>query len=203
MRLKGTALDARTDQIRQASRQIWGALLGGNFAHAKRIFDRGFTPKLFIDSPQDCLLVAIMLLIGGYSNAADQVMAQCKRREKGRLGISANEYKLVRALRDALNPKSGESDNALASIYHLATENTTQQVFKHVAMTALFYVYLAGKDLPRARATADAIWAEAEGVRVQLQAMGEKPLHASTSLPRPATVGATELRTYLGALAHA
>ena len=203
MRLKGTAMDARTHQIRQASRQIWGALLSGDFAHAKRIFDRGLTPKLFIDSPQDCLLVAIMLLIGGYSNAADQVMAQCKRREKGRLGISANEYKLVRAVRDALNPKSGERDNALASIYHLASENTTQQVFKHMAITSLFYVYREGRDLPRARDTADAIWAEAERVRVELQAMGEKPLHAAATLPRPTAVGATELRSYLGALVHA
>ena len=203
MRLKGNAIDARTNQIRHTSRQLWDALLAGDFAYGKRLYDHGVTPKLFIDSPPDCLLVGIMLLIGGYSNAADQVIAQLKRREKGRLGISANEYKLIRALRDALNPKCSEGDSALASIYHMAAENSAQQVFKHAAIASLFYAYRERKDLERARDTANAIWAEAESVRHHLQAMGEKPLYADATLPRPATVATTELRTYLETLAHA
>ena len=202
-RLKGGAVDDATDQIRRTSRQLWEALLGGDFAYAKRLYDRGVVPKLFVDSPPDCLLVAIMLLVGGYSNAADQVISQLKRREKGRLGISGNEYKMIRALRDALNPQSGNGDNALASLYHMAAENTSQPVFKHVVMTALFYVYKERQDTERARATANAIWAEAEGVRQHLQAMGEKPLYKDASLPQPANLPTTELHKYLEKLAYA
>ena len=202
-RLKGGMVDASTEQIRRTSRQLWEALLAGDFAQGKRLYDRGVTPKLFVDSPPDCLLVAIMLLVGGYSNAADQVIIQLKRREKGRLGISGNEYKMVRALRDALNPQSGNGDNALASLYHLAAENTSQPVFKHVVMSSLFYTYKERQDLERARGTANAIWAEAEGVRQHLQAMGEKPLYKDASLPQPAILAPAALHGYLEKLAYA
>lgn len=202
-RLKGGSVDAQTAAIRRTSRQLWEALLAGDFAFAKRLYDRGVTPKLFIDSPPDCLLVAVMLLVGGYSYAADQVISQLKRREKGRLGISANEFKLIRALRDALAPHNANSDNAVASLYHMAAENPSQPVFRQVAMTALFYVYKEGADIERARGTANAIWAEAEGVRQHLQAMGEKPLYKDAALPKPANLPATGLREYLETLAHA
>ena len=202
-RLKGAAMDADTDQARRTSRQLWEALLAGDFAYGKRLYDRGVTPKLFIDSPQDCLLVAIMLLAGGYSNAANQLIVQLKRREKGRLGISGNEYKMIRALRDAFHPQSENSDNALASLYHMAAENNSKPVFKHAVMTSLFYVYKERQDLERASGTANAIWAEAEGVRQHLQAMGEKPLYKDASLPQPADLAATELHGYLEKLAYA
>lgn len=204
-RLKGEGgkTDAAIDQTRRTSRQLWDALLAGDFAHGKRLYDRDVTPKLFVDSPSDCLLVAIMLLAGGYSNAADQVIRQLKRREKGRLGISGNEYKMIRALRDAFNGQGENSDTALASLYHLATENTSQPVFKHVVMTSLFYVYLARHDDERARGTANAIWAEAESVRQHLQAMGEKPLYKDASLPQPANLTQSELHDYLEKLAYA
>ena len=201
-RLKGGVVHEGIEQVRRNSRQLWEALLAGDFAYGKRLYDRGVTPKLFIDSPPDCLLVAILLLVGGYSNAANQVIAQLKRREKGRLGISGNEYKMIRALRDALNVQSGNVDNALASLYHMAAENTSQQVFKHVVMTSLFYVYKERQDLDRARGTANAIWVEAEGVRQHLQAMGEKPLYKDASLPKPAVMPKTELHVYLEKLAY-
>lgn len=202
-RLKGGNVDAGTDQIRRTSRQLWEALLAGDFAHAKRLYDRGVTPKLFIDAPADCLLVAMMLLIGGYSNAADQVIIALKRREKGRLGISANEHKMIRALRDALDPHSENSDNALASLYVMATENSAQPVFKHVVMTALFYVYLQRQDADRAIGTANAIMAETESVRQHLQAMGEKPVYKDASLPAPDNVATKNLRGDLEKLAYA
>lgn len=202
-RLKGGTVDAQIDQIRRTSRQLWEALLAGDFAYGKRLYDRGVTPKLFIDSPQDCLLAAIMLLIGGYSNAADQLIVQLKRREKGRLGISASEHKMIRALRDAFNPQSENTDNALASLYHMANENTSQPVFKHAVMTSLFYAYKARGDLERARGTANTIWAEAESVRQHLQAMGEKPLYKEAVLPPPANLPTTELHKYLEQLAYA
>jgi DNA-binding CsgD family transcriptional regulator len=202
-RLKGTAIDKATDQTRRTSRMLWEALLAGDFAFGKRLYDRGVVPKLFIDSPSDCLLVAVMLLIGGYTNAADQVIIQLKRREKGRLGVSASEHKMIRVLRDAVNPHGVNSDHALASLYQMASENTSQPVFKHLAMTSLFYVYRDRQDLDRARGAANAIFAEAEGVRKHLQAMGEKPLYKEASLPAPADFSAPELRAYMDKLAVA
>ena len=203
MKGEGRAADPATDQTRRTSRQLWDALLSGDFAHGKRLYDRDVTPKLFVDSPSDCLLVAIMLLAGGYSNAADQVIRQLKRREKGRLGISGNEYKMIRALRDAINPQNANTDPALASLYHLAAENTSQPVFKHVVMVALFYVYKERHDDERARGTANAVWAEAESVRQHLQAMGEKPLYKDASLPQPSNLKQEELHEYLERLAYA
>jgi DNA-binding CsgD family transcriptional regulator len=203
VRLKGGVIDAQTGATRRTSRQLWEALLAGDFGYAKRLYDRRATPKLFIDSPQDCLLVAIMLLVGGYSNAANDVIGQMKRREKGRLGISANEFKLVRALRDALGTQNPNRDNAVAGLFHMAAENPSQPVFRQVAMTALFYVYRERADVDRARRTANAIWAEAEGVRQHLQAMGEKPLYKDAALPKPENLPATGLREYLETLAHA
>jgi DNA-binding CsgD family transcriptional regulator len=202
-RLKGSVVDKPTDLTRRTSRQLWEALLAGDFAFGKRLYDRGVAPKLFIDSPSDCLLVAIMLLIGGYTNAADQVIIQLKRREKGRLGVSASEHKMIRVLRDAVNPHGGNSDHALASLYQMAKENTSQPVFKHAVMTSLFYVYRDRPDLDRARGTANAIWAEAESVRQHLQAMGEKPLFKEATLPAPADLPTVEVRAYLDKLAHA
>ena len=202
-RLKGGMVDDGTDQIRRTSRQLWEALLAGDFAQAKRLYDRGVTPKLFIDAPSDCLLVAIMLLVGGYSNAADQVIIALKRREKGRLGVSASEHKMIRALRDALNPHSENTEDALACLYVMATENSAQPVFKHVVMTALFYVYLQRQDIDRARGTANAIMAEAESVRQHLQAMGEKPMYKDATLPAPDNLATTKLRDYVETLAHA
>ena len=191
IRLKGGVVDKGMDQTRRTSRQLWEALLAGDFAQGKRLYDRGVTPKLFVDSPPDCLLVAIMLLI------------QLKRREKGRLGISGNEHKMIRALRDALNPQCENGENALASLYHMATENAAQPVFRHVVMTALFYVYRERQDNERARGSANAIWAEAESVRQHLQAMGEKPLYKDASLPQPANLETTKLHGYLEKLAYA
>jgi DNA-binding CsgD family transcriptional regulator len=200
-RLKGEEIDSKADQQRRTSRLLWEAMLAGDFAYAKRITDRGLAGKLFVDSPQDCLLLAMMLLIGGYSIAADRVIALLKKREKGRLGISAAEHRMIRVLRDAVNE---ESDEALSYLYGMAEESGSQQVFRHAVMVALHYVYKQRHDMERACSTANAIWVEAEGVRQHLQAMGEKPLYKEASLPAPQVKApASEVRAYLEKLEHA
>jgi predicted ArsR family transcriptional regulator len=66
-----------------------------------------------------------------------------------------------------------------------------------MAMIALHYVYKARGDRERARATANALWAEAEGARQHLQAMGERPLYREAALPAPAPVAGRTLSEYL------
>jgi len=199
-RLKGEAIDDATEQQRRNSRLLWEAMLAGDFGYAKRLADRGLAGKLFIDSPPDCLLLAMMLLLGGYSLSADKVIVLLKRREKGRLGVSAAEHRMIRLLRDAVND---ESDEALACLYGMAEESGSQQVFRHAVMAALHYVYKQRHDHERAVGVANAIWAEAEGVRQHLQAMGEKPLYKDASLPAPKVKTGLDVRAYLEKLEHA
>ncbi len=182
-RLKGAPLDdAKKLILPRRSRLLWDALLKADFACGKALYDSGIMPKLFIDAPEDCVLLGCLLLIGGYTHAADKVMAALPQKRNASIGITLGEHTLLVALRDALY---GESDDAIASLHHLVTENSFQQPFKHVVMVALYYAYRQRRDLRRAEAVADAIWAEAETVRLHLQAVGEKILFADAALPEP------------------
>jgi hypothetical protein len=186
-RLKGAAVDPKTDQRRRQSRQLWEALLKGDFGYAKRLFDEDQVARLLVDSPSDCVLLACLLRIGGYTRAADRVMVQLVRRKKGRPGISTKEIALVTALRDALDAREG---SALAALHRQAVESSAKPFPRHAAMVSLFWVYRALKDLDRARAAANALCAEAETVRQQLHAMGERPLYRDASMPQPPSQGA-------------
>ena len=193
-RLKGNTVDEKAEHHRRASRQVWGSFLAGDFAYAKRLHERDGTPKLFIDSPSDCMLVVCMLFLGGYTHAAERVASHTVRRDKGRVGITSAEHKLMRALRDALY---GRSEAALACLHHLSSEKNTQQPFRHAVLVALYYVYLQRRELEHARSVANAIWAEAEAVRQHLQSTGERALLGESTLPAPPAVAASNLRAYI------
>src|SRR5450756_1874416 len=182
-RLKGAPVDdVKTRIRRKRSRLLWDALLKEDFSYGKALYESGITPKLFVDAPEDCVLLGCLLLIGGYTHAADRVMAALPQKRNGSIGITLSEHTLLVALRDALN---GESDGAIATLHHLVTENSFQQTFKHIVMVALYYAYRQRRDPRRAEAVAEAIWAEAETARLYLQAVGEKILSADATLPEP------------------
>lgn len=181
-RLKGAAPDEKADHRRRQSRLLWEALLKGDFAYAKQLYDADLTARLLVDSPSDCVLLGCLLRIGGYSRAADRVMTQLIKRRKGRVGITAREAALLAELRDALE---GRPANGLAGLHRLATESAAKPGPRHAAMAALYWAHRAHKDLESAGMTASALWAEAEGVRQQLQAMGERPLDPKAALPVP------------------
>lgn len=193
-RLKGAPPDAKIARRRRQSRLLWEALLKGDFAYGKRLHDDGAVARLLSDSPPDCVLLACLLLIGGYTSAADRVVTQLNRAKKGRLGVTPGEYTLLKALRDAQDTNSG---NALSCLYHLAVQKTGKPVFRQVAMVALYWAYRAGKDEDRARETANAIWADADAARQQLQAMGERPLGREVAVPQPASLNSKALGSYL------
>jgi DNA-binding CsgD family transcriptional regulator len=182
-RLKGSPVDdAKTQIRRKRSRKLWDALLKEDFGYGKTLYESGIAPKLFIDAPEDCVLLACLLLIGGYTNAAERVMVSLPQKKNGSIGITLSEHTLLVALRDALY---GERDDAIACLHHLVSENAFQQTFKHIAMAVLYYAYRQRRDLQRAEAVANAIWAEAETVRLHLQAVGEKILFADAPMPEP------------------
>ena len=185
-RLKGVAADPKVDRRRLQSRQLWEALLKGDFAYAKRLFDDDQVARLIVDSPPDCVLLGCMLRIGGYTRAADRVLAQLARSRKGRPGVSTKEFALVTALRDAMD---SSAESAIVGLYRLAAESSAKPYPRHAALVCLYWAYLAHKDRDRARQTANAIWAEAEAVRGQLHAMGERPLIRDATIPQPGSAG--------------
>lgn len=187
LRLKGESLDEKLLAKRAQSRLLWRALLKGDFAYAKLLHDEGIAERMLVDSPSDALLVACLLLLGGYSSAYERLSASLLMRRKGAGGITAREAAVLRAVKESL-----ESEAAIASLHEIAAENGRAPIVKQVAMAALFQVYRIRRDADRARATAGAVWAEAESARQQLEAMGMKPLARDHSLPRLVRAGAKE-----------
>jgi len=181
-RMKGGSAEEQTDQRRRQSRQLWEAMLKGDFAYGKQLYDDDLTARLLVDSPSDCVLLACLLRIGGYTRAAERVMTQLVKRRKGRVGITTRELALLSALRDAFDAKAGDG---LQALYKLATESAAKPIPRQVAMVALYWACRARKELDAARGTANALWAEAESVRQQLQAMGERPLDPRAAVPNP------------------
>ena len=182
MRLKGEAIDERTFALRDDTRLLWRALLQANFGYGKAVYDEGASDAMLGDSPSDGLLLATLLLLGGYSHAADGCVGKLNRARKAGRALSARESAFLRALKGAVY--DGEMEG-LASITQLAGEKSTPTVLKHVATVALFHVYRGQRDAPRAVETANVLWAEAESARQQLEAMGVRPLARETAIPKP------------------
>jgi DNA-binding CsgD family transcriptional regulator len=193
-RLKGTSSADGQAGRRALTRNLWEALMCGDFAHAKALHDHGTLESLSRETPSDTFLAVVLLLLGGYSRAAEQASAPFLRKRQGAVGISESERTLVTALRDALE---GNSDEALTCLYRLATARSSASALPQVATAAMFHVYRARKDVDRARATANALCAIAEDTRQQLQAMGERPLYRQSSIPRPPEASARSVATYV------
>ena len=183
-RLKGEEADPKAGRRRAQSRLLWEAMLRGDFAYAKRLYDEDQVARVLVESPPDCVLLACMLRLGGFTRAADRVTGQVVRRRKGRPGLTAKDVALLAAVREATDARP---DAGLAALHRLASESSSKPVPRHAAMVALYWAYRGAKDRDRACMTANAILAEAESVRQQLHAMGERPLYRDATLPSPTT----------------
>ena len=74
-------------------------------------------------------------------------------------------------------PLQSDDPHAFATLTKLAGDKPGSPS-KQIALALLFHAYKTRGDSPRAREVANTLWAEAEGARKQLQAMGERPLGA-------------------------
>ena len=184
---EGHAARRESAARRAQSRDLWNALLKGDFARGKALHDQDAAERLLVDAPSDAVLLDCLLLIGGYTGAADKLMARLADKRKGAAGISTREASLLRALRDALDAGNGAG---LSVLHGLAGESGRGPAVRQLAIVALYYAYKARRDFDRARATAGAVWAEAESVRRELEAMGVRPLGHDLSLPRPGKAAA-------------
>ncbi len=192
-RLKGVRLDAAADARRRESRRIWEALLNGDFGLAKSMLDSGRAEIVLGDSPADGVVLAAMLVIGGYTGRAEKFLLQVGRRRRAGHGATAKEFAFLKLL-DAFE-KRGE--DALAGVHHLATESGPANALKHLALVSYYYAWLNRGDSERVAAAARAVWLEAESIRGQLEAMGERPLGRDVPNAAPAKGGREQVRAAL------
>jgi hypothetical protein len=172
--MAGTELDARTQNRRQRARELWRALLQGDYGFAKRMYDVDEGTGLVLDSASDAVLLASLLLIGGFSLAGERLSGRISDKRRAGARASAKESQLLEALRDTLNDNDAR---ALAVIGRIAADAGNAPL-RQLATALLFQVCRARGDIARARQAAEALWAEAEAARKQLEAMGERPLPA-------------------------
>ena len=184
-RLKGASADENSVAQRAQSRLLWRALLKGEFAYAKMLYDEGLAERLATQSPTDAVSIVCLLSLGGYSAAAAKLVASLGDKRKGAAAIGGRELTLMRAVGEAVDAKG---ELALASMHEVASDKGRSPVMKQIAMAALFQVYRLRKQLDAARQTADALWAEAESARQQLEAMGVRPLACEAALPATGAV---------------
>jgi DNA-binding CsgD family transcriptional regulator len=184
LKLKGTPIDENSVAQRAQSRLLWRALLRGEFSYAKMLYDDGNAERLAAQSPTDGVSIVCLLALGGYSAAAAKLVASLGDRRKAAAAIGGREMALMRAVGEAVEARGHA---ALDELHQIASEKGRSPVLKQLAMAALYQVYRVRRQLDAARQTADALWAEAETARQQLEAMGIRPLPRDVSLPVPAS----------------
>ncbi len=181
-------------RIRAQSRKLWCALLAGDFAKGKQEFDQGGLSGLFVDSPGDAVVLASLVILGGYTSSGKKALAAMPQKKAATIGITRDERRALLAMADATE---GHNEHALGALHHLAANAKSRPTFRHLITVALFHIYKVRSDIDRARATADAVWAEAESVRQQLSALGDHPLSVDSHLPEPPAFPRATLNTYL------
>jgi DNA-binding CsgD family transcriptional regulator len=180
-KMSGDQPDPKLTERRGRARMLWKALLHGDWAYAKRAHDIDQGAGLLLDAPSEAALLVCLLIAGGYTLAADRLASRLTDKRKAGPGASARESALMRALRDAL-----QSDDSHAfAILTKFSGDKANAASRQVALALLFHAYKARGDEPRARETANALWAEAETARKQLHALGERPLGPDSAAKAP------------------
>jgi len=183
--------DVEVRERAQRARALFRALLQGDWAYGKRLYDADGGASLLVDASAEAALLAALLALGGYTSAADRLQGQLTPRRKA--AGSHREVALIRALSRALNGQPG----AVEEMQDLASERSTPAGFKQLVHVVLFHAHAALKEFDRARRAANVIWNEAESVKQQLVAMGDRPLGAArggVSAPRAPAKRATTTR---------
>lgn len=182
------------ERIRARSRRLWDSFLRGDFAAAKREYDAGLFPKLFVESTIDAVVLSSMLLLGGYTASAKKAVASMPPKKGPRIGITLDEKVALVAISDAVD---SNIESAFAALHQLQTSNGSKPVFRQLVIVTLFHLYKMRGDLDRARIFANFIWADAEAIRYHLQALGENTLKVDNSNPDPPVVSPAILNKYM------
>jgi DNA-binding CsgD family transcriptional regulator len=190
-RLKGTPPEGEAEQRARRARALWEALLMGDFNAGKRRHDQNPMASAALESTAERLVLAVLLVLGGYSSAADRVIGQVPRTGKRLPGqLTSTERDFLASLRAVL--EQGRQDSLAA--LHRAAAASSPEALRHVAMAALHHVYRIQGGEETAARVAEALWAEAESSEQQLEAMGERPLVRHATLPAVPTEGHRPVR---------
>ncbi len=191
-RLEGTAMDEKMSERRGRARLLWRALLKGDWAYGKRIYDADMGGAISLDAPSDAVLLAALLVAGGFSLAGDRLASQLTDKRKAGRGVTTREATLMRLARDAFQAQDAQ---AAAALQKFAGEKSSAAVIKQAAMVLAFHAFKARSEDARARQCANAMWAEAESARKHLEAMGERPLGGEAAFAAPAKAVTREKAT--------
>jgi len=189
-RMKGGRPEKALIERRARARQLWEAMLRGDFAYGKKLFDAGQAGAILLDSPGDGAQLAMLLLLGGYSNAADRMVTELGRKRRAPSGLTVKDHDLLLAVRSVVN----KDDRAAFARIQRISKDTSAPPARQAALVALFHLGRADDDAKCAAGAADALWAEAESCLKQLHAMGERPFHVGAApadgTPAEKTAGA-------------
>lgn len=190
-RLKGATPAGEAEQRARRVRAMWESLLRGDFAAGKKRYDQDPMAIAGLDSSPERLILAVMLVLGGYSSAAERVIGQAPRTGKRMPGtLTSGERDFLMALRSVV--EQGRHDG-LPQL-HRAAAGSSPEALRHVAMAALHHVYRIQGAEETAVRVAEALWAEAESSEQQLEAMGERPLYKHAALPAVPSEGHRHVR---------
>jgi hypothetical protein len=190
-RLKGAKPEGEAENTARRARALWEALLMGDFAAGKKRHDHDPMASAALDSSAERMLLAVLLVLGGYSSAAERVIGQAPRTGKRLPGmLNATERDFLASLRAVT--EQGRQDSLAA--LHRAAAASSPEPLRHIAMAALHHVYrIQGVEETAAR-VAEALWAESESSEQQLEAMGERPLVRHATFPAVPTEGHRPVR---------
>lgn len=191
-RLSGEEVDAASEGRRARARTLWNALLKGDFAYGKALYDVDEGYATLSSSASDGVLLAALLTAGGYSHAAHQLASKLTDRRRSRPAVPAREAALVDVAFEAFEGKV--SGPGLARLQK-ASEGSAPAPSRQLAMVLLFHAARARRDHERARQVANALWSEAESARKELHAMGDHPLGQPRAHSTPAKAPVREKAT--------
>jgi DNA-binding CsgD family transcriptional regulator len=181
-KLSGEEATADSEARRVRGRSLWNALLKGDFAYGKAIYDADEGFAMLASSASDAVMLAGLLVAGGYSHAARQLASKLTDRRRSRPTVAAREAALLDAAFDAFEGK--QAAPGLARLQKSA-EGSAPAPHRQLAMALLFHAARTRRDADRARQVANALWAEAEAARKDLQAAGDNALAAPRAAAAP------------------
>ena len=171
MAAKASGEDLAGDSGRGRSRALWNALLKGDFAYAKSAYDVDEGYGVLSGSASDGVLLAALLVAGGYSHAARQLASKLSDRRRSRPAVPAREATLLDIAFDAFEGK--QSAPGMSRLQKGAEASAAPPHHRHLAMVLLFHAARTRRDFERARQVANALWIEAEAVRKELEGSGD------------------------------
>ena len=170
-KVAGEDLEHDPEGRRARARALWNALLKGDFPYAKAMYDLDEGYGVLSGSASDAVLLAALLVAGGYSHAAHQLASKLSDRRRSRPAVPAREATLIEIAFEAFEGK--QVGPGMARLQKSAEASAASPQHRHLAMVLLFHAARSRRDHERARQVANALWAEAESARKELHGGGE------------------------------